>query len=772
MLLVMPNKKRKLNEDKLTKKKSKIKEIKLRHRTETDSSGISHNGFQQLFNGREPEDTLLYRQRAFYRAWNKINTIINDTLVDMNQTAYSQIRQFVDKAHDVKEELISLPFHEIPTALVFAGINTPDHAKQFEHIALDLKQPPSETNGRQKRNFVSLLQAKDCPTLKHMMKLMIERTLENTEDKTDNQLEKEEEEEEEDDDDIIRTVQPSTAPSYQFGRILAKESKALSYDMQLLEGWYKHRSKYEKHKPNLVVILQDFEAFEPNVLQDFLSICSKYQTQLPIVCIIGVATSTEFVHQSLTKLSINMLRIERFKLENSDVWFNKVIEKLFLESIDTLRFGPRPYKFLLDHFYLYDFSITKASASIKYAYMHHFYGNPLSIFLPLLKFDKQKMRERLKEWRSKDMLNTHHVVHIRMLSSFRAYIEKLATTKPRKALRLLEDDEELLIQEVPELLANIKQYYVEFVLGIDLVQVLQSQFSSFSYVKKSRRMILLEALEAKEGYATQSELIQKLISLLRKMDADQIESLLKELQNLYQRKEYSRVSNEALKKLNEWHERLMRLMDLDDDAAAKADKKAKKIEGMVMTNIEDKHGRHTATAQKAQNESIEFIRRLGTESTKIAIDIADWINDVLGHYLEPFTKKPLYEITYYTNVRLLEKSFASQPRATVQTALTQPSHYLNCTCCGDSKERHLAPSEPDACVLYKLYLECGRMINLYDWFVAFSSVIEKEKRDKPLEENEAQARFIKSVAELQFLGFIKPTQRKTDHVQRLTWSNI
>ncbi|CEG79752.1 hypothetical protein RMATCC62417_14181 [Rhizopus microsporus] len=217
--------------------------------------------------------------------------------------------------------------------------------------------------------------------------------------------------------------------------------------MQLLEGWYKYRSKDEKHKPNLVVILQDFEAFEPNVLQDFLSICSEYQTRLPIVCIIGVATSTEFVHQSLTKLSINMLRIERFKLENSDVWFNKVIEKLFLESTDTLRFGPRPYKFLLDHFYLYDFSITKASASIKYAYMHHFYGNPLSIFLPLLKFDKQKMKERLKEWRSKDMLNTHHVIHIRMLSSFRAYIEKLATTKPRKALRLLEDDEELLTQE-------------------------------------------------------------------------------------------------------------------------------------------------------------------------------------------------------------------------------------------------------------------------------------------------------------------------------------
>ena len=31
------------------------------------------------------------------------------------------------------------------------------------------------------------------------------------------------------------------------------------------------------------------------------------------------------------------------------------------------------------------------------------------------------------------------------------------------------------------------------------------------------------------------------------------------------------------------------------------------------------------------------------------------------------------------------------------------------------------------------------------------------------------ARFIQSVSEMQFLGFIKPTQRKTDHVQRLTW---
>ena len=32
-----------------------------------------------------------------------------------------------------------------------------------------------------------------------------------------------------------------------------------------------------------------------------------------------------------------------------------------------------------------------------------------------------------------------------------------------------------------------------------------------------------------------------------------------------------------------------------------------------------------------------------------------------------------------------------------------------------------------------------------------------------------QARFTRAVSALQFLGFIKPSKRKTDHVQRLTW---
>jgi origin recognition complex subunit 3 len=79
----------------------------------------------------------------------------------------------------------------------------------------------------------------------------------------------------------------------------------------------------------------------------------------------GIATSTEILHQSLNKSTIGLLRIEKFKLEQSGVWFNRVVEKVFLDSTSTLKFGARPYKFLLDHFYLYDFSMTKVTASLK-----------------------------------------------------------------------------------------------------------------------------------------------------------------------------------------------------------------------------------------------------------------------------------------------------------------------------------------------------------------------------------------------------------------------
>lgn len=112
--------------------------------------------------------------------------------------------------------MISLPYHEIPTGLVFAGINTPDHDTQFAHIASKLKEDPTIENQRSKNNFVCLLQAKDCSNIKNMFKTMIERFLANTPNALSTDLDNDinmddndsnDEGEEEDDEDVIRTTE-------------------------------------------------------------------------------------------------------------------------------------------------------------------------------------------------------------------------------------------------------------------------------------------------------------------------------------------------------------------------------------------------------------------------------------------------------------------------------------------------------------------------------------------------------------------------------------
>ena len=108
---------------------------------------------------------------------------------------------------------------------------------------------------------------------------------------------------------------------------------------------------------------------------------------------------------------------------------------------------------------------------------------------------------------------------------------------------------------------------------------------------------------------------------------------------------------------------------------------------------------------------------------------------------------------------------------------------------------------PDTSILFKRYLDSGKMINVYDWFESFQTILETQRtelktrssndgrktrtpsprkrfklKQPPPETEEAMerwkievnARFIRALHELDYLGFIKHTKRKAkaDHVLR------
>jgi origin recognition complex subunit 3 len=94
---------------------------------------------------------------------------------------------------------------------------------------------------------------------------------------------------------------------------------------------------------------------------------------------------------------------------------------------------------------------------------------------------------------------------------------------------------------------------------------------------------------------------------------------------------------------------------------------------------------------------------------------------------------------------------------------------------------------PDTSILFRRYLEAGRMINVYDWYESFSQVIESQRShlaptapgesnghvDKEEEDEEwkmhVQARFVRALHTLDFVGLVKHTGRKAEHVIRTVY---
>uniref|UniRef100_A0A669AZ02 Origin recognition complex subunit 3 n=1 Tax=Oreochromis niloticus TaxID=8128 RepID=A0A669AZ02_ORENI len=152
----------------------------------------------------------------------------------------------------------------------------------------------------------------------------------------------------------------------------------------------------------------------------------------------------------------------------------------------------------------------------------------------------------------------------------------------------------------------------------------------------------------------------------------------------------------------------------------------------------------------------------------------EFIDNLVKSHLSPPESQPLYEVCYYSSSATVRRHLNATPRTSIQAALSNPYYYLQNDSL-KSEDGTVSNTAPDICIAYKLHLECGRLINLYDWLEAYSTVVSAAEGNDQDSENFGKvdevkhARFIRAVSALEFLGFIKSTKQKTDHVARLTW---
>ncbi|KAI0299346.1 hypothetical protein B0F90DRAFT_1668657 [Multifurca ochricompacta] len=126
----------------------------------------------------------------------------------------------------------------------------------------------------------------------------------------------------------------------------------------------------------------------------------------------------------------------------------------------------------------------------------------------------------------------------------------------------------------------------------------------------------------------------------------------------------------------------------------------------------------------------------------------------------------------------LQQMLNPAPRASIVSALLQPQTFLPVTHGNSTPQRLPIWKLPDVSVLFRRYLEAGRMINVYDWYESFSQVIESQRSHLAEDGGEGdsldgeewkmhvQARFMRALHTLDFIGLLRHTGRKVDHVMR------
>ncbi|XP_013392318.1 origin recognition complex subunit 3-like [Lingula anatina] len=655
--------------------------------------------------------------------WEDISTDVQILQSDLNTKIFDDLLSFSKSAHFnfklCKEgDGTSRPIQEVPTAALITGVNMPDHDLMFSNLVSLLQERVTP--------YVALLRSKDCGTMKNIMAKMmglILGTKDLFEEDAEEQLN-------------VKRVPPT---------------------LSVLASWYASKttcpspSKKKRMSggearnsgvlfPPIVIVMEDLEGFPAHVVQDFVIACSNHLAELPIVLVLGIATAVTAVHRILPSTVSALLCIEKFQAPPSTEYLTQVISKVVMTARHHFKLGPKVFRLLLDIFLYHDFSVLNYIRGLQFALMDHFYVNPLSA----LCCSKEKAEANLHALSAKEL------EEIRKAASFRLFVEG----QPAKAQKQLLLDDKYLKSAVTELLADLYDYHAAYFPVLSCLFCFVRNLPKHPFGKQIR-----ELYGTNLGTSVfDSEVYKDSFALLRTLSRDELLSILGKCIESLSETDVPTKLDSVTAKLKEFVQKFKDIEDLpqatvEADAESNSDSLPKRMDMHTL--------RKTLLEKKKKKQSAYTILRH---------DVINYVDKLCRQYLKAPKLYPLYEIFYYDNLGEIRKHINGSPRIAVQTALSNPYHYLQ------NESLHceagaISPSLPDICIVYKLHLECGRLINLYDWLQAFATVIQGDTDDdQPKQLNkEIQARFIRAVSELQFLGFIKPTKKKTDHVARLTW---
>ncbi|KAM0332455.1 hypothetical protein ACHAQA_002736 [Verticillium albo-atrum] len=671
--------------------------------------------FVPLLNGAEAPECVRLREKLFRTSWGRIEAQVQTILRDANSATLDEVAAFVRGGHASPEQ--------VPAAFIITGANIASQDLLFRQLGEKLE-------GGEGGSRVVRLRSADVGNVKAALKKVVRDATARGE--------------EGDEDGEVALGQG--------------DRKYLNYDLEGLSAFVKAQSC-----EHVFVAFQDSEGFDSSLLSDLIVLFKSWLSDIPFTLLFGVATSVELLQARLLKSTCQLLYGAQFDV----VQTTTILEQIFKPSVAgadvLLRLGSSLLQILIDRQHDQVASIQSFLSSLKYAYMCHFYANPLSIFA----VEDDALTDEL--------VQPEHLEAFRSLPSFRQDVEKAVEKGELDVAKAALENDAFLRSRISEIPKNRRHWTGQLLHSLALLKATGAAQESFS-------QMYLRAVA--EGIDLSSDGTDILTNLKRMQPGEFIAMLERVLGTLGQ--------GDGDLGLAEWKSESKEAQDLalslegflsqSRDLLSSSQKEGTTLRSSYSGN--SRILRTTVVAQKVQlSRDSAALSDEDKAFTKVVDDVAALLASAVE--CDPAASCFLHEVWLYESKTPYRDVFVPRPRVVFERSLLRPHDYLACECC-HQQDGGISTTLPVTSLLYHLYQEGGSLINVADLWAAFFAMIgdDGEEGENVVvgpgagagtgaggghSERVALVLFYKGLAELKALGFVKASRKKVDHIAKLKW---
>lgn len=472
----------------------------------------------------------------------------------------------------------------------------------------------------------------------------------------------------------------------------------------------------------LVILFHYLEDMEPGLMDQFIFMLHEYLPKIKMEFVIWMTTPPWRLHEYMSSRSLTTLSLDIIPVPEREQLLDDIIDQIFIKQHHSIRLGGQVLDWMLKQFKLIHRSYRTFITQLEYCIFEYYFHNPLSVLMP--SFGKNLDQDIISLLNN---LDPFHFERLGMMKSFQKMVESHLSNNQEYAMRLLSDNQ-IFYSYLPGIIKEFMIYLDNFSVAFQCLYELQLHLS---LSKQKTKLYLYRDCHIHDQPISNSEYFYSLLGLYKTLDKDELYQLLCNTRDII----YSSISDN--------HHSNLSCQDILDKLVHLLNQYERDI-----LNIEN----HNVISKKK-------------------ISIADFVKEIRSLFknyfetnLKCYSEIECHELFYFDAIIAVKKAYNPNPKMQIQDTFMNPQHYLKCTCDGQ-----MSPSLPDICILYKLYLEFGRWINLNDWMGATMNVLGIDP-DSDRFENEKESlreRFFQGISELCHLGFIKLSSKKREYALRL-----